>query len=80
MESFICNTIHDSGVLEVPEKELDKVRQIMIECYTVRIYEVLDKLFGYKFNLPLGVGIKAGRNWGVGEEEKNESRLFTFTS
>lgn len=80
MDSFIVNTIHDSGVLEVPEKELDKVRQLMIECYTVKIYEVLEKLYNYKFNLPLGVGIKAGLNWGVGEEEKNESRLFTFTS
>lgn len=80
MSSFICNTIHDSGVLEVPKEELDKVTELMIDCYTVRIYEVLDKLFGYKFDLPLGVGIKAGVNWGAGEEQKNESRLFTFSS
>lgn len=79
LDSFICNTIHDSGVLEVPQEELDKVREIMVECYTVKIYEVLKRLYDYEFSLPLGVGIKAGVNWGVGEEQKNESKLFTFS-
>lgn len=80
MESFIVNTVHDSGILEVLQEELDKVRHIMIECYTVKIYEVLKKLYDYEFSLPLGLGIKAGVNWGVGDEEKNESRLFTFSN
>lgn len=80
MDAFIVNTVHDSGVLECPQEELDKVREIMVECYTIRIYDVLRKLYGYDFKLPLGVGIKAGVNWGVGEEEKNESKLFTFTT
>lgn len=80
MASFIVNTVHDSGILEVLQEELDKVKEIMVNCYTVKIYDVLRKLFNHEFSLPLGVGIKAGVNWGVGDEEKNESRLFTFTS
>lgn len=80
MSSFICNLVHDSEVMEVPKEELDKVKEIMIDCYTVKIYDVLRRLFDYDFTLPLGVGIKAGEHWGEGAEEKNESRLFTFSS
>lgn len=79
LDAFICNTVHDSGVLECSEKVLDKVKQIMVDCYTVKIYEVLRKLYDYDFTTPLGLGIKCGVNWGVGDEEKHESRLFTFT-
>lgn len=77
MASFICNQVHDSGVLEVLEEELDKVRASMVECYTVKIYEVLRRLFDYEFTTRLGLGVKSGSHWGVGEEQKFESKLIT---
>lgn len=76
MDSFICNQIHDSGVLECPEEELDKVTRLMVECYTDRIYDVLRRLFNYDFTTRLGLGVKSGSHWGVGEEAKYESKLI----
>lgn len=78
--SYIVNTIHDSGILEVPKDELDKVKKLMVQCYTEDVYEVLAKLYDYSFDCPLGLGLKAGTYWGEGEEEKHESFRFKFTS
>ena len=77
MDSYICNTVHDSGIVESPKEELDKIKQIMVHCYTDKIYDVLSDLYGYSFSTPLGVGIKAGEVWGAGNEEKfeNEQRF-----
>jgi DNA polymerase I-like protein with 3'-5' exonuclease and polymerase domains len=80
MDSFVINTVHDSGVLEVCEEELDKVNKIMVNCYTNKIYDTLDSLYGYKFTTPLGVAIKNGPNWGEGEEAKYESERFEFST
>lgn len=74
MDSFICNTVHDSGVLESPEQELDKVKEIVVNCYTEQIYGCLDSLYSYRFSTPLGVGIKIGKYWGeAANEEKFEN-------
>lgn len=80
LNSFIVNTIHDSGILEVLKEELDIVRRLMVQSYTIDIYDALDKLYNYDFRCPLGVGIKCGEYWGEGEEEKHESSRFEFTS
>jgi DNA polymerase I-like protein with 3'-5' exonuclease and polymerase domains len=74
MASFICNTVHDSGVVESPEEEVDKVKEIMVHCYTEEIYSVLDRLYNYRFDFPLGLGIKVGEFWGESaNEEKYEN-------
>jgi DNA polymerase I-like protein with 3'-5' exonuclease and polymerase domains len=70
MQVMITNTIHDSIIAEVPPDEVERYRQILIESFTKDIYWMLDKLYGYKFKVPLGVGIKFGSHWGVGQEEK----------
>lgn len=78
LESFISNTVHDSGVFECPSCELSELKEIIVDSYTNRIYDVLGKLFDYSFDMPLGVGIKAGEFWGeAANEEKfeNESRF-----
>ena len=81
MDSFICNTIHDSGIGDVPEEEACKFERIMVQSYTQDVYEVLDKLYGYRFNTPLGLGYKYGPHWGEGEEKKYEPEgRFKFTS
>lgn len=81
MDSVIVNTIHDSGVLDCPDEEVDKVRELMVYCYTEKIYDVLHRLYDYSFRTPLGLGFKSGTHWGVGVEIKHEPEgRFKFTS
>jgi hypothetical protein len=80
LDTFVCNTIHDSGVADVPEEEACKFEEIMVQSYTDQIYDVLERLYDYRFNTPLGLGFKCGEFWGTGEERKYESRRFEFTS
>lgn len=69
MQSEILNTIHDSILAEVPENEIDKYKRCLIDC-TVRVTELLRKIYGVDFNVPLGVGVKVAEHWGEGDEEK----------
>lgn len=82
LHSFICNTVHDSGVLEAPLEEVDKIKEIMVHCYTEQIYECLDRLYGYRFNTPLGLGIKTGEYWGeaANEEKFENTRRFKWAA
>jgi len=82
MDSFICNTIHDSGVLEACREELDKIEELMVYCYTEEIYDCLDRLYGYNAVTPFGLGFKSGSSfWGEGSEKKYENdKRFKFTS
>lgn len=62
------NTVHDSVVAEVPAKELDKYRALVVESFLNRTYEFMDKVYGIDLYVPLGVSIRAGTRWGEGEE------------
>lgn len=68
----IVNTIHDSIISEVSPNSLDAYSRILVECFTKDIYELLRGIYGIEFDVPLGVGIKAGAWWGEGEEQKHE--------
>lgn len=68
----VVNTIHDSIISEVSPNTLDAYTRILIECFTKDIYELLRGIYGIEFDVPLGVGIKAGAFWGEGEESKHE--------
>lgn len=68
--SFLVNTIHDSVVAEVPEKDIDKYTEIIVDCFTKRVIALLKSLYRINFTVPLGVGLKAGSHWGNGKEEK----------
>jgi DNA polymerase I len=62
-------TVHDSVIAESPEDELEPIKPILADCFTVRVYETLDKLYNYQFkNVPLAVGIKIGKHWSEGKE------------
>lgn len=81
LDTELINTIHDSGVADVPEEETCKFEGIMVQSYTQDIYDVLERLYDYRFHLPLGLGFKCGEFWGEGEERKYEpDNRFKFTS
>lgn len=66
MQAKLSNTIHDSVVGEVPGEELQQYYDICKWAFLWWVYEYLDRVYDLQFNVPLGVGIKAGINWGVG--------------
>lgn len=72
MRAFPIATIHDSIVFECPQSELDSLVECVVQCFTDRIYPLLNKLYDIDFNIPLGVGIKAGTFWSEGAESKFE--------
>jgi DNA polymerase I-like protein with 3'-5' exonuclease and polymerase domains len=63
----IVNTIHDSVVAEVDEIDLDRYKQIVIDCFTTEIVWLMERLYGMKLKVPLGCEIKAGTHWGGNE-------------
>lgn len=67
----IILTIHDSVVMEVgPDVDVDKLNEILFECFTTDAYNFLEKCYGYRMNVPLGAESKIGEWWGEGEEVK----------
>lgn len=81
LDSWICNCVHDSGILDTNSDEASIIERIMVQSYTEDIYEVLSKLYDYEFDTPLGLGFKIGDHWAEGEERKYEPEgRFKFTS
>lgn len=80
-DSYICNTVHDSGVGDITVEEARQFEELMVQSYTQDIYGVVDRLYNYKLAIPLGLGFKCGERWGEGEERKYEpDNRFKFTS
>ena len=70
LDSFMVNTVHDSDIWEIHPKEEKDWRELAIDCFTDRVYDYLDSMYGIDFFIPLGAGIKVGPQWSVGEEIK----------
>lgn len=70
MKAFLCNTVHDSVISELPPEEVDEYHEIAKECFLDKVYEYLDAVYGLQFNIPLGIGFEAGAHWSEGEEIK----------
>ena len=68
LESFIVNTVHDSAILELCPDEKDAVYELAVQAFTTDVYEFLFKVYGIKFNVPLGTGFTSGECWSEGEE------------
>ena len=62
LESCIVNTVHDSIVIDVHPKEIDKVTQIIKSLNDV-ITDLVSKHFKIEFNVPLLLEAKIGDNW-----------------
>ena len=75
---LIVNTIHDSVIAEVRDDKIKEYVELARQCFTEDIYVMLDRLYGMKFDVPLGMSAKAGKHWGEGEE--TNSKLITISS
>lgn len=72
--AFLVNTVHDSIIGEVGSENLAKYVDVLVRSFTETIYDMLERLYGIRFSMPLGVAIKAGSHWAEGEERKYEPR------
>ncbi len=68
LNSIICNTIHDSALLDSPQTEVEQVLSLakygMEDC----VIQYLDKVYGICFNIPLEIESKVSTHWSDTEE------------
>lgn len=77
----IINTIHDSIVTRLKKEDTALFEELSKLSLTTDVYKFLDEVYNYKFQIPLGVGIKVGSHWGISPTEViyNVNRDGTFT-
>ena len=65
----VWSTIHDSigSRLHCSEKEV--YEELSKQALTTDVYWFLKEVYGYTFEVPLGVGVKISKHWGAAEEE-----------
>ena len=66
----LLNTIHDSVVADVHKEDVDAYKEQAKEALTSDVFRYLKELYDYEFVVPLGIGVKTARNWGVGKSEE----------
>jgi hypothetical protein len=54
--------------MEVHPDYLEQVKEIAMQAFTTDVYNYLRVVYGLEFNVPLGIGMKAGTHWGTGKE------------
>jgi len=69
LQSQLINTIHDSLICDVPDKELDKCVKIMYNVFDT-LEENMYKLWGIISPIPFPCEVKIGKN--LGEMKKYE--------
>lgn len=67
--SYIVNTVHDSIISEIHPDEVELFSRHAVQAFTQDTYEYLWNVYGIDFNTTLGVGIKIGSKWSVGDEK-----------
>lgn len=65
----IMATIHDSAAAKIREDVVEEVTEIAKRAFTTDVYEFLEKVYHYKFRVPLGLGRKVAKHWGDTKEE-----------
>lgn len=68
MQSFLVNTIHDSGIAEIHPEEIEEFGRLSSEALTTYVYQYLLDVYDYKWFVPLAAGYKVGSHWSEGEE------------
>lgn len=65
LELEITNTVHDSIVAEVSEKDAKEAEEVAELSMTSDVYMLLKKLYNYEWTVPLDVEVKIGTRWGL---------------
>lgn len=68
LQSFMVNTVHDSVISELHPDEREIFSELALDSFGNSCYNYLKTVYNVEFNVPLGLGIKIGANWGTGEE------------
>lgn len=68
----IFNTVHDSIVSRVHKDYLDEAKELSKVSMTTDVYNFFNEVYRYKLwdKVPLGVGLKHGKAWGVSDKEE----------
>lgn len=61
-KSLICNTVHDSIVVDVHPDEEDQVIETLKECM-LSIPQQAKRRWGINYDMPVGIELKIGSNW-----------------
>ena len=59
---MICNTVHDSIVMDVHPDEKDICIDMMKHAMLSLPFETVRR-YGVTYDMPVGIEIKAGKNW-----------------
>jgi DNA polymerase I-like protein with 3'-5' exonuclease and polymerase domains len=62
LKSVICNTVHDSIVLDVFPGEEDTVTNLVAEAM-LSLPDECQRRYGINYDMPIGLEIKMGPNW-----------------
>jgi hypothetical protein len=67
---LFVNTVHDSVNAEVHKDDVPAYVELVRKAFTIDVYNYLHKVYGMKFNVPLGCEVVYGTHWGEGSELK----------
>ena len=62
MQSVICNTVHDSIVIDVYPGEEDQCVRVMSEAMLCLPQET-KRRYNKEYSMPVGIELKIGKNW-----------------
>ncbi len=62
IKSVICNTVHDSIVMDAHPDEFDTCVELMKTAMLSLPFETMRR-YGVSYDMPVGIEIKAGKNW-----------------
>ncbi len=62
LQSVICNTVHDSIVMDVHPDEKDICIKLMVKAM-LAIPEEAEKRYGIQYTMPVDIELKMGYNW-----------------
>ena len=62
IKSVICNTVHDSIVMDAHPDEFDMCVELMKDAMLSLPFETMRR-YGVAYDMPVGIEIKAGKNW-----------------
>lgn len=65
----IFATVHDSIATRVHKDSKQEALEIAKQSMTADVYEFLERVYNYKFHVPLGLGAKFASHWGDTKEE-----------